>query len=114
MSTERSDRTNDLSSDPDAVMSAAGPAARRPVDVSTVSGDAAGHDAPPRSPVTPERMHRAEDDALARATSPEYRDRPDGATIDPPARPSEGEPAHTPSQATGELSGTTTPHRPRS
>jgi hypothetical protein len=32
-------------------------------------------------------MHRADADAEAAATSPEFTERPDGATVDPPARP---------------------------
>lgn len=67
---------NDLSSDPGAVMSAAGPASRRAVEVEAVTGDEAHHDAAPLGAAAPERMHRAEDDARARATSPDFSDHP--------------------------------------
>lgn len=50
----------------------------------TDRGDAAGNEGPPRSPLTPERMHRAEDDARARATSPDFSERPDRATRETP------------------------------
>lgn len=67
---------HDLASDPDEVMSAAGPATRQPVEVETVRGDGAHHDAAPLSPAVPGRMHRAEDDAAARATSPDFSEHP--------------------------------------
>ena len=41
-------------------------------------GDAPGNAAPPVSPLVPGSMHRAEDDRLAQATSPEFHDRPAG------------------------------------
>lgn len=46
----------------------------------TGRGDAAGNEGPPRSPLTPERMHRAEDDARARARSRDFSEQPDRAT----------------------------------
>jgi len=86
------DRPNDLSSDPDAVMSAAGPATRRPSDVATPASDAPGQDAPALSPGAPERMHRADDDALARATSPDFSEHPAHVvTGAAPAAPSDGD-----------------------
>ncbi len=70
------ERPNDLSSDPNAVMSAAGPAARPAHELVTPTGDAPGQDGPALSPAVPERMHRADDDPLARATSPDFSDHP--------------------------------------
>lgn len=78
---------NDLSSDPGEVMSAAGPAARRSVEVEPVSGDPAVHDAAPLSPQAPERMHRSEDDARARVTSPDFSDHPAHVVTDRTAAP---------------------------
>ena len=61
--------------------------------IPTGVGDTPDNDAPPISPLTPERMHRAEDDAQAAATTPEFNERPDvpthtaaRATREPPAR----------------------------
>lgn len=55
-------------------------------------GDAPDNDGPAISPMHPERMHRAEDDDEARATSPEFHERPaasdytaPAATQDPPS-----------------------------
>ena len=54
-------------------------------------GDAPGNDGPPISPLIPGSMHRAEADAAAFATSPEFHERPPqpgytapAATHDPP------------------------------
>ncbi len=53
-------------------------------------GDAPDNDGPPLSPLNPGSMHRAEDDAAARATSPEFHERPaDGSYT---ARPAEAQP----------------------
>lgn len=64
----------------------------------TPTGDAPGNEGPPLSPLNPESMHRAEQDDEARATSPEFHERPaDGsftappAGIRPPAVPPDGE-----------------------
>lgn len=49
-------------------------------------GDAPDNDGPPLSPLNPGSMHRAEDDAAAAATSPEFHERPaDGSYTAPPA-----------------------------
>ncbi len=49
-------------------------------------GDAPDNDGPPLSPLNPGSMHRAEDDAAAAATSPEFHERPaDGSFTAPPA-----------------------------
>ena len=45
-----------------------------------VPGDAPGNDGPPISPLVPDSMHRAEQDAEAFATSPEFHERPADAT----------------------------------
>ncbi len=58
--------------------------------IPTGVGDTPDNDAPPISPLTPSRMHRAEDDARAAATTPELNERPDV-------------PAHTAARATREL-----------
>lgn len=50
-------------------------------------GDAPDNQGPPVSPLVPESMHRREDDAKAIATSPDFSERPDRATIDPPQKP---------------------------
>ena len=57
----------------------------RPHDDVQPDGDAPGNDAPPVSPLLPGSMHRAEDDPTARATSPEFHDRPPGASHTAPA-----------------------------
>jgi hypothetical protein len=72
----------------DAPNSAAGPSVRRrPSATTPIVGDSADNDGPPISPLVPSTMHRADVDAEAAATSPEFTERPDGATVDPPARP---------------------------
>lgn len=43
---------------------------------SHLPGDAPGNDGPPISPLIPGSMHRAEQDAVAFATSPEFHERP--------------------------------------
>lgn len=49
-------------------------------------GDAPDNDGPPLSPLNPGSMHRAEADAAAAATSPEFHERPaDGSYTAPPA-----------------------------
>jgi hypothetical protein len=48
-------------------------------------GDAPGNEGPPISPLNPDSMHRAEDDAAAWATSPEFNDRPQDSTYTAPA-----------------------------
>ncbi len=49
-------------------------------------GDAPDNDRPPLSPLNPGSMHRAEADAAAAATSPEFHERPaDGSYTAPPA-----------------------------
>lgn len=67
---------NDLSSDPTSVMSAAGPASRRPAQVEVVPAATPGTDAKPLGPGAPDGMHRAEDDIRARATSPDFSEHP--------------------------------------
>lgn len=62
---------------------------RDPVPVGPASdprvvGDAPGNEGPPLSPLVPESMHRREDDAAAMATSPDFSERPNRATSDPP------------------------------
>lgn len=49
-------------------------------------GDAPGNDGPPLSPLNPSAMHRAEDDTDARATSPDFSERPDRASKEPRPR----------------------------
>ena len=69
-------------------VSTAGPTARsQPPDQPPIVGDAPDNDAPPISPLVPASMHRAEADALAVATSPDFSERPDRATAHPPRRP---------------------------
>ena len=47
-------------------------------------GDAPDNDGPPLSPLNPGSMHRAEADAAAAATSPEFHERPaDGSYTAP-------------------------------
>lgn len=48
------------------------------------------HEDAPRSPVDPDSMHRAEDDAEARAGSRDFSEQPDRATSEPPSRQSHG------------------------
>ena len=69
-----------------------------------LDGNAPGNDAPPVSPLLPGSMHRAEDDRIAQATSPEFHNRPldasytaraatpDPASIRPLRRPGASEP----------------------
>lgn len=52
-------------------------------------GDAPGNQGPPLSPLVPEGMHRREDDAAAIASSPDFSERPNRATIDSPGGPSD-------------------------
>ena len=66
----------DRPSDADPVMPAAGPTTRRPGEFSTVRGDAPGQDGPALSPGAPDRMHRADADTLAQATSPDFSEHP--------------------------------------
>ena len=47
-----------------------------------VVGDAPGNEGPPLSPLVPQGMHRREDDAAAIATSPDFSERPNRATMD--------------------------------
>lgn len=54
-----------------------------------VVGDAPGNQGPPLSPLFPEGMHRREDDAAAIASSPDFSERPNRATIDSPGGPSD-------------------------
>lgn len=69
-----------------AVDSALGPSVRRPQPESRpIVGDTGDNDAAPRSPLVPDQMHRADADAQARATSAEFHDRRDGATVEPPS-----------------------------
>lgn len=49
-------------------------------------GDSPDHEGEPSSPLVPDSMHRAEDDARARATSPDFSERPDRATSAPPSQ----------------------------
>jgi hypothetical protein len=58
--------------------------ASEPVDPRHV-GDAPDNDGPPISPLNPGSMHRAEDDAAAFATSPEFHERPLSAEHTAPA-----------------------------
>lgn len=74
----------------DAPNSAAGPSVRRqPPHTDPIVGDSADNEGPPISPLVPSTMHRAGDDAAAAATSPEFNQRSDGATVDPPSRPAQ-------------------------
>ena len=69
---------------------------RRQPNAPAVPGDAPGNDGPPISPLVPDSMHRAEQDAEAFATSPEFPERPADATHTAPTaskeppRPSNG------------------------
>ncbi|MGD9902044.1 MAG: hypothetical protein AB7U83_01140 [Vicinamibacterales bacterium] len=75
---------------------------REPVPV-PVPGDAPDNDAPPISPLVPGSMHRAESDAEAEATSPEFNERPrDGRHTAPPATRTPPPPDHEPDERTGE------------
>lgn len=52
----------------------------------TPVGHAPDNQGPPLSPLNPGSMHRAEDDAAAAATSPEFHERPaSGSYTAPPA-----------------------------
>lgn len=53
-----------------------------PASEPPVAGDAPGNEGPPLSPLVPEGMHRREDDAAAIATSPDFSERPNRATMD--------------------------------
>ena len=53
--------------------------------VEAVPGDAPDNDGPPISPLVPGSMHRAEQDAEAFATSPEFHERPAHAAYTAPA-----------------------------
>lgn len=75
---------------PDAPHAAAPAGQPQPAEHLPIVGDAPDNDAPPISPLVPASMHRAEADALARATSPDFSERPDRATIQPPRRPEDG------------------------
>ena len=65
------------------------PGPQAPACEPPIAGDAPGNQGPPLSPLVAGGMHRREDDAKAIATSPDFSERPDQATIDPPARPSD-------------------------
>lgn len=52
-----------------------------------IVGETADNDQPPISPLVPDTMHRGDSDEAARATSPEFNERADGATSEPPAPP---------------------------
>ncbi len=52
-----------------------------------IVGDSPDNDQPPISPLVPSTMHRGETDAAALATSPEFNEREDGATAEPPDPP---------------------------
>lgn len=69
-----------------AVDSALGPSARAPQPASQpIVGDTGDNDGAPRSPLVPDQMHRADSDAQARATSAEFHERRDRATVVPPS-----------------------------
>lgn len=60
-----------------------------PPAVPAAAGDAPGNEGPPLSPLVPDTMHRREDDAAAIATSPDFNERPDRATVDSPGGPAD-------------------------
>jgi hypothetical protein len=57
----------------------------------SVPGDAPDNEGPPISPLVPDSMHRAEQDAEAFATSPEFHERPAQASHTAPAASKEPE-----------------------
>ncbi len=61
---------------PEPVVSAVGPSIRSGDTFTTVPADAPGQDGPPLGPSSPERMHRRDEDARARETSPDFSDHP--------------------------------------
>ena len=86
-------RAPDVSDTSGIEISTAGPTVRsQPPDQPPIVGDAPDNDAPPISPLVPASMHRAEADALAMATSPDFSERPDRATADPPRGPDDETP----------------------
>ena len=77
-----------VSNHPGIAIPSAGTAERsQPTDHPPIVGDAPDNDAPPISPLVPASMHRAEADARALATSPDFSERPNRATTDPPLPP---------------------------
>ena len=72
-----------------------------PHDDVQLDGDAPGNDAPPVSPLLPGSMHRAEDDRLAQATSPEFHNRPVGASDTAPAATRDPDSSGTPRRPDG-------------